>query len=107
MGERQVPEPNFKTKQPRRSRPRMRDHIAYMRMRREVESRADGRCEARVEGVCLGRGDAAHHIKPRSAGGKDDTGNLLWVCNGGCHAWIHAHPAEAKARGFLQGRYRA
>jgi 5-methylcytosine-specific restriction endonuclease McrA len=79
-------------------RPGLRQARAFVR------SRADGRCEARVDAVCLGRGDAAHHIVPRSRGGSDDPANLLWICNAGCHAWIHANPEQAKARGLLRSR---
>lgn len=83
---------------------RYRPRPGLRQARTFVRSRSDGRCEARVEGVCLGRGDAAHHIVKRSRGGTDDPGNLLWVCNAGCHAWIHANESEATRRGFLRSR---
>jgi hypothetical protein len=75
----------------------------YGRARRWVESRAGGRCEARVDGVCESRGVHAHHIKPRSAGRDDSMGNLLWVCRA-CHEFIHAHPALSYERGWLRRR---
>lgn len=73
--------------------------------REVVKARADGWCEARIEGVCLGVGDAAHHIKTRAAGGGHEPENLLWVCNAGCHAHIHRFNDWARAEGLLRGRY--
>lgn len=92
-------EPNFR--EPREKR----DNRKYKALTREAEARAGGWCEARIEGVCLGRGDAAHHVKPRSALGKDELTNLLWVCNSGCHAHIHRYPEWAREVGLLKGRY--
>jgi hypothetical protein len=83
---------------------RYRPRPGLRQARNFVRSRSDGRCEAAIPGVCLGRGDAAHHLTPRGRGGSDDPANLLWVCNAGCHAYLHAHPEWAKAQGLLRGR---
>lgn len=54
---------------------------------------------------------SVHHRLPRSAGTKakvDVLSNLVVVCGTGtsphCHAWIHQHPAEAYATGWLMWR---
>jgi 5-methylcytosine-specific restriction endonuclease McrA len=47
-----------------------------------------------------GRLDAPHHRLLRSRGGSDKPGNLVTV-HRICHDYIHAHPVEARARGFL------
>jgi RNA-directed DNA polymerase len=41
-----------------------------------------------------------HHVIRRSQGGKDEVDNLKAV-HRRCHRYLHEHPAEAKARGFL------
>ena len=87
-----------------RFKSRYRPRPGLRQARNFVRSRANGLCEARIPGVCHGRGDAAHHIVPRSRGGSDDPGNLLWVCNAGCHAHIHANPEWARAQGLLRSR---
>jgi len=73
----------------------------------EVEERAAGYCEAcgwpaaRVE---------FHHRQARGMGGTGDeqlrradvdtAGNLLRL-HPACHAWAHAHPARARALGWI------
>lgn len=71
----------------------------WWKIRRDVESRAGGRCEVRADG-CTIRGEHAHHRLMRSQGGPDDAGNLLWVCPS-CHHYVHAHPTESYERGWL------
>jgi 5-methylcytosine-specific restriction endonuclease McrA len=61
-----------------------------------------GRCQVAGPG-CEGAAREGHHILARSQGGKHEAGNVLVVC-GVCHRWIHEHPAEAVARGFLRTR---
>lgn len=101
---------------PRRKRnrsERARDHARKMaELRPLVFVRAGYRCEARVDGWCNGTADHAHHVLPRSGGGTDTLENLVAVCGpnvetgrAGCHAWIHAHAAEARERGLLRSRY--
>lgn len=76
---------------------------AWWKIRREVEARADGRCEAcriHVLDTCPGRGCHAHHLLLRSQGGADDPSDLMWV-SAEHHQWIHDHPAESYALGLL------
>lgn len=43
----------------------------------------------------------AHEVIPRSKGGSiTDTANIRPVCRA-CHDFLHAHPLQAKAEGFL------
>jgi hypothetical protein len=72
----------------------------WQQARRETESRANGWCEAHIDGVCVGRGCHAHHIRRRAQGGADDPSNLAWVC-APCHDWIHRHPWSAYEQGLL------
>lgn len=88
----------FKTGAQKRSK--RRDATRYAQARAVVFERSQGRCEASVEGVCLGRGDQAHHVRRRSQGGQDDPSNLLWVCRA-CHDHVHRNPAEAVELGLL------
>jgi hypothetical protein len=94
-----TPRPKNGRRQRRQTR---KTDAAYRKVSKNVESRAGGSCEARIEGVCLGRGDAAHHVILRSQGGPDEEWNLLWVCNDGCHAFIHANRAWARENGFIR-----
>lgn len=75
----------------------------WRKVRRWVADRSGGWCEARIDGICTSRGEHAHHILMRSQGGRDDLGNLLWVC-GACHGHIHANPAASYERGHLRRR---
>jgi 5-methylcytosine-specific restriction endonuclease McrA len=51
---------------------------------------------------CGGPGEHAHHIAPRSRRPdlKFSMDNGMTVC-ADCHLWIHSHPKEATAAGFL------
>lgn len=75
----------------------------WTKVRRWVADRANGACEARIDGVCVGRGVHAHHVLMRSQGGTDDMGNLIWVCSP-CHVHIHEHPALSYEAGLLRKR---
>jgi len=70
--------------------------------KRIVRERSGGRCEAGpfAPEVCTGTADHVHHIIPRSAGRDDSPSNLLDLC-AAHHAWVHAHPAEARLAGLL------
>lgn len=51
-----------------------------------------------------------HEILARSGGGSPtDPANILLVCGpgnvAGCHGWIHQHPQEAMALGYLRSRH--
>lgn len=80
----------------------------WIKVKRHVLDRANHRCEARIEGVCQGRARDAHHLVLRSQGGPDEPWNLIAVCRdvdggeGGCHSWIHRHPAESYELGLLR-----
>jgi hypothetical protein len=68
--------------------------------RKAIIARSGGRCEARLEGICAGEGQHAHHVVRRSQGGTHAPDNLKWVC-GICHYYIHAQPAKAMSLGLL------
>jgi hypothetical protein len=56
--------------------------------RKFVRDRSDGRCEARLLGICLGRAMSFHHRLRRSQGGLWTPSNGLDVCGDGtrgCH----------------------
>ena len=55
--------------------------------------------------VCGRRTVERHHILPRSAGGNEDADNLITLCRRH-HRWVHEHPADARKRGLLKGRYK-
>jgi AhpD family alkylhydroperoxidase len=45
-----------------------------------------------------------HHRQLRSQGGKNTAANLIALCGSGttgCHGWVHAHPADARAVGLI------
>lgn len=65
-----------------------------------VRERSGGRCELRVEGVCLGRAQHPHHIQKRSQGGSHHYSNLLDACDP-CNGWVEDHPREAAERGWV------
>ena len=48
---------------------------------------------------CTGWVEHLHHIEPRRTGGNERT-NILAICSSH-HRWIHAHPQEARNRGWL------
>lgn len=66
--------------------------------RKAVERRADGRCEARLDG-CSGRHDHTHHIVRRRHRRHDP--DVLLACCWSCHSAIHRHVALSRAFGFL------
>lgn len=57
-------------------------------------------CGAYVRGVCSGSELEVHHKLGRSGILLFDVRHWLAVCPA-CHAWIHAHPGEARAKGWL------
>lgn len=61
--------------------------------------RARYRCEIGVPRVCtLNAAEWAH--RQRRQRGNDVPSNGLAACRE-CHAWCHAHPVEAKAKGWM------
>jgi 5-methylcytosine-specific restriction endonuclease McrA len=76
---------------------------AWRKIRRDVLSRANHRCEAGIPGVCTVRAEQCHHLRLRSQGGADDGGNLLAIC-APCHEWAHRNVDEAVRRGLIWQR---
>ncbi len=56
---------------------------------------------------CIDQPASIHHRKRRSQCSKnerDGYANLVLLCGTGttgCHGWVHAHPADAQAMGYL------
>lgn len=84
------------------SRRRDRDAV-YGERREEARARAGGRCEAGATLACAGECEQTHHRAGRVGPDPHAVENLLCVC-AACHAWIHAHPAEARSRGWSTTR---
>jgi 5-methylcytosine-specific restriction endonuclease McrA len=73
--------------------------VDYTAVRDARRAHAHGLCE--IAGpTCTRWGTEAHHVLPRSKGGPDEFGNLLWAC-ASCHQHLHGHPAWARERGVL------
>jgi len=70
-------------------------------MRREVLARDRHRC--RVKGCGRAQFLEAHHLVPRSAGGKNNPENLVTLCSS-CHRLLHE---RGLAEGVLEGLLRA
>lgn len=103
-------EPRFKEGRPVKARPKGLNRVGKKTQRDLdelavsipiIKERSRGRCEAAWSDLCTGRGEHAHHIVRRSAGGTNDPDNLLWVCWFD-HDRIHSNPAEALVRGLLR-----
>lgn len=87
------PTPRRRDPKPLRSRP----HVIPASVKQAVFDRDDWTCRwCEVPGGALD----AHHVTPRSAGGKDEAANLRAV-HRICHQAIHNWPTEAKRRGLL------
>ena len=69
-------------------------------VRRQIEERSEGICEAMVPGVCTYAADHIHHRKRRSQGGGESFENGLAAC-AACHTHIHMNTAESYERGLL------
>src|ERR1700744_1792352 len=69
--------------------------------KRLVVARDNGKCLR-----CFGEATDVHHRRPRQMGGTSDEGirvglaNLLSLCRP-CHDWVHSHPIDSYATGFL------
>lgn len=83
---------------PLRSKPK--SDAEWLKARKVVLKRSEGRCEARIRG-CQGQAHQVHHILRRSQGGKHEPSNLLSVCNF-CHEHIHANPKLSAENNFLK-----
>ena len=83
---------------------RARRDAGYGAARQAVWERADGQCEMRVADGCSGRCEQVHHIAGRGGPNPHDLGNLAGCCLS-CHAWVHGHPVEARAAGWMRSRH--
>ncbi len=70
--------------------------------RQAVMARSGGWCEANTPDCPPYRhvGVHAHHKRLRSQASGHDPALMLYCC-AASHAWIHAHPIEAHARGLI------
>lgn len=85
-------------------RRRKRD-AGYNAAREAIRTRCADRCEAMATVRCTGRYEQAHHRAGRGGSDPHRPDNLLAVC-APCHAWIHAHPADAFKHGWSRPRNR-
>lgn len=69
-------------------------------VRRVIERRSGGRCEAVAVAGCRRQADQVHHRLRRSQGGLGTISNGLHVC-APCHTFIHGNPALSRERGWL------
>lgn len=77
---------------------------------------ANGVVWERDEGRCVRCGAAlsaswpgySHHHRQSRSVGPDRPDNLIMLCGSGttgCHGYIHGHPAEARANGWIISKY--
>jgi hypothetical protein len=88
----------------RRSKRKKADDTALEAITPAVVARAGGMCEARIPGLCEGRGTNRHHRKDRSLGGTSTEANVRLLCGSGtsgCHGWITEHPEAASQYGWV------
>ena len=87
------------------SRKRRRLERARRQCRDAVFNRADGNCELRIPGVCVGQGGQVHEPLSRARGGSiTDDRNAKLSCYA-CHDWVHEHPEQAEKLGLLRSAY--
>lgn len=80
------------------------------RVRVDVATRSDGRCEYTFasadhpgDGRCGETATDLHHLLPRSQGGRHTADNLVALCRAH-HMHIHRHPTDSYALGWLRRR---
>jgi len=73
----------------------------FLHQRPAVIARADGACEARIDGICSGPATHVHHRLTRGQGGDNSMENLCALCFQ-CHRYIHNHPEWSYANGWLR-----
>lgn len=77
---------------------------------RSICARRDMQCCVRCGKPLYGSMASLHHRRMRSHGwsGLHEASNLIWLCGSGtqgCHGYVHMHPAEAYAHGYLVHSY--
>jgi len=72
--------------------------IAWSKAVRERDDFTCQKCGRRDPGIVV-----AHHIAPRGRRRdlKYELSNGVTLCEIPCHQWVHAHPIESTAAGFL------
>jgi 5-methylcytosine-specific restriction endonuclease McrA len=80
-----------------------RDRVKWALVCLSIFMRDQGRCRVCQRGVKPLHGNPeqraeTHHIQYRSAGGSDDSTNLVLLC-GSCHALEHAHRLQIRGNG--------
>ena len=74
----------------------------YLEARETVRARAEGRCEAALDG-CTGAGTECHHAKGRVGPDANYVGHLYWLC-ANCHRATHRSPKASYASGLMVRR---
>ncbi|MDH5244835.1 MAG: HNH endonuclease [Betaproteobacteria bacterium] len=82
---------------------RAKEQRAWQQVRAQVYERDRGRCRVCQTAVKFASSWPAdlghtHHLRYRSAGGDDSTGNLVLLC-GACHRAAHAHRIDLDGDG--------
>lgn len=88
---------------PRKSTAKAEYDAELDRLTPYIIARAGGQCELRIPGVCKGGRAlmARHHRQMRSQGGPNTPANVKYICDLGCHAWIHKHVERSYLMGWL------
>lgn len=84
---------------PMKRKTKKRDNEFTPTVRKAVEARSGGKCEAQTP-ACSGPATHHHHRLMRSQGGQGTESNDLHCC-GPCHTYIHRHATESYERGWL------
>jgi len=69
-----------------------------------ISARSGGMCETWIAGTCNTRAVQIHHRKLRSQGGRHTVVGCIHICHR-CHDYIHSHPRESYANGWLVSAY--
>lgn len=91
------------TRKPRPKRPPTKTQLfnaEFEKMKPVIKKRSGGFCEARIHGVCTGRGQHVHHRKLRGQGGTNSEENLIHLCMA-CHHHAHHAGNVAYEKGWL------
>lgn len=83
----------------RRSKKLAKDMTVYRQLREEFLT-ARPLCEVRRPVICRGRSTDVHH---RAGRGRNLLATETWIaCCRSCHTWVHDHPGQARAAGWLK-----